>query len=430
MTDDESVILGDIPPSRLDPSRSMKIAEIVPMTLDESRKKDPQGTIDYLFARKEAYKKGGIAQHQRALAAEKKLAELEKTLRTRDEELEAANRLAKLFRSKYKKEQKMKSNWRFACIGTGIGAAFLAVLLVVFSINGRQPQQQQPTRNDGLKVPTSGTSQTTPAHILASVNIFNGKIQGSGTVISKGKTKAAILTAAHNFSGKIGGEFFVYYPDGTYAKATLLAHDPGRDLAVASVDADTIIEHSYIPEGVPQTGTLSGVGYTGGQGPNYRTLAYTGAYYNAASRRMWEMNVTAGPFWDGDSGGGVFLDDATIGVTSQRDSLVSVGNNCYVRRMYAISHAEIVAFLTENKAVLADCGDWREKPEQKFGGDGPPLWKPSPNVPIHVGGNEPSVKELRAEIEELKKRVPAQPKLSTPLVPDDGLKKPSDVPKK
>ncbi|MFZ8360660.1 hypothetical protein ACO1LX_19870, partial [Staphylococcus aureus] len=85
------------------------------------------------------------------------------------------------------------------------------------------------------------------------------------------------------FSGKIGGEFFVYYPDGTYAKATLLAHDPGRDLAVASVDADTIIEHSYIPEGVPQTGTLSGVGYTGGQGPNYRTLAYTGAYYNAAS---------------------------------------------------------------------------------------------------------------------------------------------------
>lgn len=422
IADDDSVVLGGPPEQpviRFDPSQSMKVTEIVPMTLEESRKKDPQGTVNYLFTRKEAYKKYGNAQRQRALIAEKKLAELEKILRYKDKKLNVANKAIKSYKSKYKKELKMKANWRFACIGMGIGVVILSVVLLATS-----NRQQVPTRNDALKVPTSGTSQTTPAHILASVNIYNGKIQGSGTVISKGKTKAAILSAAHNFNGKIGGDFFVYYPDGTYTKATLLAHDPGRDLAVASVDVETIIEHSYIPESIPQTGTLSGVGYTGGQGPNYRTLSYINAYYNSDNRRMWEMNVTAGPFWDGDSGGGVFLDDATIGVTSQRDSLIAIGNNCYIRRMYAISHAEIVAFLNENKAALADCGNWREKPEAKFGGDGPPLWKPSPNVPITIGNNEP-IKELRNEVEDLKRKISL--KQSTPIKIDDSLKKPSDV---
>lgn len=428
-TDDSSVSLGG--DAKFDPAMSMKITRHQPMSLEEARERDPQATIDYLYARKEAYKKGGIAQHQRALVAEKKLAELEKTLRTKDAELEEANKLAKGYKSKYKKELKMKSNWRFACIGTGIGAAFLAVMLIVAAVGGRQ-QQQQPNPRDIGKVPTSGTAQTTPNHILASVNIYNGKIQGSGTVISKGKTKAAVLTAAHNFAGKVGGEFFVYYPDGTYTKATLLAHDKTRDLAVASVDADTIIAHSYIPESVPQSGTLSGVGYTGGQGPNYRTLSYTSAYYNSCNRRMWEMNVTAGPFWDGDSGGGVFLDEATIGVTSQRDSLLYAGNNTYIRRMYACSHAEIVAFLTENKTALAECGDWSVRPEVKLAGDGPPLWRPTPNVPIHIGGNEPSVKELRAEIDDLKKKLnpPMPPKLDEPKDGGDGLKRPSEVPKK
>lgn len=427
MPEPEEVNLGESKESmRLDPARSMKLTEIVPMTLDESRKKDPQGTIDYLFGRKEAHKKTALFHYNRANAAEKKFAE---ATATKDAEIDRLTTLVKGLRSKLKKERQMKANWRFACIGTAIGAVVLVVGLVASSMMS-SGNRQQPTRNDNPKVPTAGTTQTTPNHILASVNIFNGQIQGSGTVISKGKARAAVLSAAHNFKGKIGGNFYVYYPDGTYTEATLLALDPGRDLAVASVDADTILAHSYVPEKFGDTGTLSGVGYTGGQGPNYRTLTYTSAYYNTSNRRMWEMNVTKGPFWDGDSGGGVFLDEALIGLTSQRDALVYAGNNTYVRRMYAVSHGEIVAFLNENKAALADCGDWTVRPEARFAGDGPPLWKPSPNVPIHVGGNEPSVRELRAEIEDLKKRIsPPMPPKVEPKKPDDGLKKPSDVPK-
>lgn len=426
MSDSDVDLGGSKVSVRLDPARSLKLTEVVPMTIDESRKKDPQGTIDYLFGRKEAHKKAALYHFNRANAAEKKLADL---ATTKDAEVELLQKQVKGLRSKCKKEMQMKSNWRFACIGTAIGAIVLVVGLVASSMMS-SGNRQQPARNDNTKIPTSGTSQMTPNHILASVNIFNGQIQGSGTVISKGKTRAAVLSAAHNFKGKVGGTFYVYYPDGTYTEATLLAIDHGRDLAVASVDADTILAHSYIPERIADAGTLSGVGYTGGQGPNYRTVTYTSAYYNTSNRRMWEMNVTKGPFWDGDSGGGVFLDEALIGLASQRDSLVSVGNNTYIRRMYAVAHGEIVAFLAENKAALADCGDWSVKPEARFAGTGPPLWKPSPNVPIHVGGNEPSVRELRAEIEDLKKRIsPPMPPKVEPKKPDDGLKKPSDVPK-
>jgi hypothetical protein len=425
MTDDDSVIFGgNVEKTRYDASRSMKITTDVPViTLAEARVKNPEATIDYLVDRKEFYKRIATQYFQRINVAEKKLAEIQIALNSKDEELQIVNRLSKHFKSKYKKEMKMKSSWRFACIGTGIGTAFLTMLFIVISIN----KQQMPVRNDITKVPTSGTFQTTPAHILASVNIFNGSIQGSGTVISKGKNKAAILTAAHNFSGKVGGDFFVYYPDGTYTKATLIAHDPTRDLALASVDADTIIEHSYVPDKIAETGILSGVGYTGGQGPNYRTLSYTSAYYNSSNRRMWEMNVTAGPFWDGDSGGGVFQNEAIIGVTSQRDSLVSIGNNTYVRRMYACSHSEIVSFLNENKKALMDCGDWSEKPELKYSGDGPPLWKPTPNVPIHVSSNNQTLKGLRDDLETVKKKLIADNAILKTKVTDEGLKKPSEI---
>lgn len=421
MPDDETVMLDghfDYQPNKFDPSRSMKIAEFVSMTLDESRKKDPQGTIDYLFVRKEYYKKAFTAHRQRLSLTENKLNELQVTLNDKDEQIQECNKLIKYYKNKYKRELAMKTTWRFACIAVGVGVAVISFMLLLNAVSNRQQIQ---TRNENLKVPTSGMFQVTPPHVLASVNIYNGKIQGSGTVISKGTNKAAILTAAHNFAGKIGGEFFVYYPDGTYTKATLLAHDSTRDLALASVNSDTIIDHSYVPDKIPEPGVLSGVGYTNGTGPNYRTLSYTGAYLNSFNRRMWELNVTAGPFWDGDSGGGVFQDEALIGVTSQRDSLISAGNNTYIRRMYACSHGEILAFLNENKKVLIECGDWHSKPKLKYNiGDGPPLWNPSPNIPIHI--NEKNINDIRAEINNLKKQLPT--KISGN---DDGLKKPSDI---
>lgn len=297
-----------------------------------------------------------------------------------------------------------------------IGLMFIAILMfTIFPMLSRQQPSHEPP-----KVPTSGHAQATPTQVLSSVNLLNGEKQGSGVIISKGDKYAAMLSAAHNFRGKIGGWVWTYYADGTYTKAILLAVDRDRDLALLRVPADTILAHSYIPPKIFK-GEISGVGYTGGQGPNWRRLVYERSYATSANKYMWEFTVREGPFWDGDSGSAVYIDDATIGITSQRDAVVWTSSNSYYKRLYACSRPEIVAFLDENKEKLDGCGDPYKPPEQKYGSeDAPPLWSPKPNVPIFTQSkNERLIAELRADVDNLKKII-GDPK---------GLRRPSDVPK-
>jgi hypothetical protein len=277
-----------------------------PHYLEEMRNKDPQGTIDALFARKEVYKAAGHREYQRRLAAETKIKEIEAKL------IESENRTSR-YKAKFRKEQAMKNRYKYAAISIASASAVLIVALLVYAITPKQ------RTNDIPKVPVGGMAQRTPSHVLASVNIFNGDHQGSGTIISKGEKSAALLSAAHNFKGVLGGNFWIYYPDGTYTNATLLAVDRERDLALAKVDASTILGHSYLPRKIVD-GEINGVGYTDGQGPNYRKLVYSQAYYNSAQKYMWEFGVSTGSFWNGDSGSGVFIDEALVAVTSQRDA--------------------------------------------------------------------------------------------------------------
>jgi hypothetical protein len=376
----------------------------------KKRYESPQEVIDFLLKRKDEWKSFAIKQ---------------------EEKVKHCLKLLEAAKAKIKEENKMKQWWKYTTyIGAGLSAALIIVLIsVCWTVAAIVPRYHQYQPNDVPKVPVSGKLQKTPNFILASVNIYNGSLQGSGTVISKGEKYAAILTAAHNFKGKIGGPFWVYYADGTYTKATLLAIDRERDLALGKVDANTVLGHTYIPKTINE-GILSGCGYTAGQGPNYRRLRYNGSYYNSFNKYMWDLTVTDGPFWDGDSGSGIFIDEGLIGVTSQRDAYIQVGCNVYKKRLYACSHKEIYDFLTENKEVLKDCGDWKTPPQSHGSSeDAPPLWKPNPNIPIYTESNTAKmVADLRIEVTKLKEQIMGTSNMRKPSEIPDGPQKAPDVP--
>lgn len=274
--------------------------------------------------------------------------------------------------------------------------------------------------NHLIKVNAAGQIPKTPNYILASVNIFSSSTQGSGTIISKGETRSAILTCAHLFKQEIGSSFWIYYPDGTYAKATLLALDRDRDLALGSVDVNTIIGHVFVPLEMTE-GVLNGCGYTDGQGPNLRTMSYNETYKNEKGHMMWDLTVATGVFHGGDSGSGLFIGDECLGVAIQRNE----GKE--EKKMYAVCHNEVVEFLEENKKVLEGCGNWNSKPINVIDEDSPPLWAPKHGFPINSG----AISEIRRDIDEIKKRLNF-PNMKKPgsienSEPKDLLKKPSDI---
>lgn len=394
LMNNESVLDDLEPDDKLGHVKSM-ILKRTPSCLDELRQQDPQGAIDYLYGRKEAYKK--IAQKHST-----KISELRK-------EILATKQKMVRYRTKFKDELAMKKWWKYACITIGTGMSVLVLMTLIVLQIASSLQSNQVSR-----IPTSAVAQKSPASMLASVNILNGDQQGSGTVISQGPNKALILSAGHNFKGVLGNTFWVYFADGTFTKATLLVVDRKRDLAVASVDADTIIGRSYIPsEVIP--GNVFGVGYTDGQGPNYRTLTYNNASWHN-SRCVWEFAVTSGPFWNGDSGGGVFINDGLIAVTTERDRLTG-------KLLYACSHGEIKQFLKENESKFKDCGNYLEPPQiQVATTDAPPLWSPKPNVPIFTESRiEKTVEDLKIQIGDLRSKI--QPVIQT----ENLLKRPSEI---
>lgn len=418
--------------------------EKLPIVLQDLATTDPQQAIDYLYGRKNHYKRCVFKVESERDSLNEKIRDLTLALKAETRKKRSAQRRAGYWKNKNQKELTMKRYWMYGCGVATFGLATL--MLVMFTVNQmasvmspHSVPEQQEFDPSGAKTPTSGKTQQTPAHILASVNIYNGSVQGSGTIISKGEKYALMLSAAHNFVGKIGNSFWVYYPDGTYTEATLLAVDRTRDLALARVDVDTILANSYISK-TPKKGILDGVGYTGGQGPNKREMNYTGSYFNASNRHMWNLSVINGPFWDGDSGGGVFIDGGLVGVTSQRDAYVWKSPTLRCKRMYACAYSEIVSFLNENPQNVAECGDWSTPPEVYTAAtNAPPLWKPNPNVPIYVeGGTDSVIRNLKADVDSLKDQLEATTALGfiqdTRTEPvkvelDDLLKTPSEVDK-
>lgn len=256
----------------------------------------------------------------------------------------------------------------------------------------------------------------TPAHVLASVRTLNGGIKCSGTIISKGPEWAAGVTAAHCFTGKIGGTFWVYYPDGSTTDATLLAHDPKRDLALFKVPSKTVLAISQLPDRDPQPGSVWNVcGYPGGEGPMHYELKVNAApVSNAAGMWRWAFDVTGdGAVFSGNSGCGVFSNGQTVGVLSHRDEY----NNG--KTLYCAPYSVMQAFLQENAGKARDCDGWwcpikrrnGEQPPAPPGGV-PPPWTPRPNVPIKPydgrGSRPPDLdsdKDMAREIDALRKLV-------------------------
>lgn len=258
------------------------------------------------------------------------------------------------------------------------------------------------------KVKVSGVSQKTSVSVLASVNIINGNVQGSGTIISKGSKYSLLVSAGHNFKENVGTKFWVYYPDGSYTQGTLLAVDRESDLSLSQVDSSSILEASYVPKDI-KSGPMYGVGYTNGQGPNYRELKHAGYYWNQYKRFMWNLSVTNGYFWDGDSGAGIFMDDYLIGVTSERDAVTLINNNTTQKRMYACSHHELLIFLNKHMFNENEYGSWSNSNKNYYEeANNPPVWKPNPNIPLHIESKiEKDVKQLKEEVKILKNtRVP------------------------
>jgi hypothetical protein len=373
--------------------------------------------VEFIWQRKNFYKKLSWKLSTQNKLLEAKINTLSKNLKRKQIALKSCKQ----------KEQDMKKWWIVVSCVIFL-STFILLGLTLIQISSKVFEQPN---NFSPKVPTSGLTPITPNHVLASVIIFNGQTQGSGTIISQGNNHSLLLTAAHTVD-KPDSSFWVYYPDGTYTEAKVIACDKQRDLALASVKSDTILSHSFVPEKTnPKNMDLIGVGYTQGQGPNVKDLKYNGAYYNKEKKYIWNLKVSSGPFWDGDSGGGIFEDGGLVGVTSQRDV-----NNAQSKQLYAISHIEILKFLKEHPLDKIEYGDYSIPATNSVRENSPPLWKPNPNVPIYTDSlSKPNFNELYEEINKIKSqlngftqeaKVPAAKE--EPQKDYQLLRKPSDVP--
>ena len=229
------------------------------------------------------------------------------------------------------------------------------------------------------------SGQQTPNHILASVKTHYGTVQGSATVISKGSKYSLVLSSAHNFRDIKDSTFWIYYPDGTYTIATLLAIDNERDLSLARVESNAVLGTSYLTE-IIEKGPIFGVGYINGEGPNSSELTYTGASYSEEVKYKWSIDATNRPKLD--SGSGIFINESFVALIYQKENKAT--------QMEACSHNEIIEFLNENKQG-EECGDFKVIPKKQIS---PPIWKPNPNIPIFT--NNLKIIELQNEITELK----------------------------
>lgn len=450
-TNESDILSGDSVESiYVNPAETMRmLIPKEPMTINELREKNPRLAVDYLFQRKEKWKSAATQLNKKSIQLNKKIKDLlveDQAIKNRffslKSEVAKKEKETKHWKRKFRQEVDMKKWWRNAF---AISAGLTAITIIVMIVITIQTTLSRPESQFVPRIPTSGAVQNTPNRVLSSVLIYNGKIQGSGTVISKGEEYSAVITAAHNFKGEIGGQCWLYYPDGTFTRATLAVHDTERDLAIVKVPSSTIVGNSFVPKEMSGSTSFTCVGYSNGQGPNMNNLKYKSTYKNSSKKYMWQVTLNDGTIWDGASGGGVFLGDACIGVTSQRDALVYVPQNGqYVqsKNMYAVCHQEVLNFLEENKNEIQDCGDWSVEPESLYGGDDPntpPLWTPNPNVPVNLPGN--NLATLKEDVNQLKKAVfgsQKQPDVISEPTDDvtqdkieelaEGQKRPDDIP--
>lgn len=309
-------------------------------------------------------------------------------------------RAAIYWKNKYEKEKEMKNMWKYAFCTVSFG--FVLFIVTVWTVSGMINKPQS------LRVPTSANYYKTPDYVLSSVKTYDNGKQGSGTVISKSDKFSAMLSAAHNFSGDVGHNFWVYFADGSYTSAQIVAIDHKRDLALAKLGSHTILANVYVPKTKTKSINIDMVGYTGGEGPIYKKAKNLGSFTNEYGFDNLKLDIKSGTFDEGDSGGGLFNEeDGLIAVSLEKEVMSNKRSYYTTGSVYACSHEEILNFLSENNSKLADCGDWSQKPmSSKKTSNHPPYWKPNSNIPINIESfAEKRIGELENEINDLRKNI-------------------------
>lgn len=241
--------------------------------------------------------------------------------------------------------------------------------------------------------------------IGASMRVTNGNSSCSGTVFSVGSEHAAAIGAAHCFSGRLGGEFHVLI-GGKTAKATLVAIDKGKDLALWKLPAAAVTEVAELPDKQPE-GPMTAIGYPAGVATAHVKQLKFREQYQKGSRFDWQCEVLEGRFEGGDSGGGVFLDGKLAGVIHGKETrsvCPGDGRQCrLVTYLHCVCFRDMREFVDSHAALIADCRDGQPP---SFAGGTPP---PANDQPYDGKGPRPkdldSDKAMAAEIDRLRKEV-------------------------
>lgn len=255
--------------------------------------------------------------------------------RQRDHYYTEATRLSALAKRSRNQSRRLRIVSAATCSIAACLAA--AMLLLVLRPSRSGVARTAARRGDAVQV---ATQVKTPSYVLGSVRIANGNGRCSATIISIGERYAVGVSAAHCFQGRIGGKFWINNPTGTSTEATLVAVDKKNDLSLFYVDAAGVVGRSclHAPDDIYGE-ELTAVGYTGGEGPKFKTASWIGPLHMGEN---WGFRAESGPFEGGDSGGGVFLDGSLIAVIWGKEK----------RTMVTSTHPELYEFVSSHWSRL------------------------------------------------------------------------------
>lgn len=348
---------------------------------------------------------------------------------------------ARARKSYYKQAARM---WMFATFALAV-ACVLLVAVVAFAgddelaVAGEPLPYAQATAGPAIAataepIPASidtgfEVSETSPAHILASVHMANNN-HCSATVIGDDDHETAlIVSAAHCVAGNIGNSCWFHLPTGEPFRAELVAFDKSIDISVFRVARADVLATTKIvsPAGWSTEAVVEAVGYPSGKGPNFKTIHYTGdGEINPERIHRWHYAVDSGEFFPGDSGGGVFYNGLLAGVISHKGGAT----------LYAAPQPDVFRYVSEVAAeaipgvpIAAQCppGGCRPCPPRRRNnrnnnnwGDerapSPPPFRPQPNIPIVPPKAEPpirdrdrdrSIDEIKTRIDEIERKLSA-----------------------
>lgn len=204
----------------------------------------------------------------------------------------------------------------------------------------------------------------------ASVKLRNGSNLFSGTIVTPYEAPTGkrwfVLTCAHGFVGKIGGGCDVYVGS-TKVTGTLRYHNKQDDVAVVELPAGDYPFVDVYQDKEVSSGTEAVTwGFPGGEGPLRITTTV------AANRYVGQVS-TVGQVKEGHSGGGLFIGNRLVAVTSARDPQSNRTLYCLPGAVHRAYHS-VASGVVKAVGELFDCRNGRCVPRR-------PAPQPQPQPP-------------------------------------------------